>query len=66
MGALAAKIGAELSDFKREAELIFVFYDITSERYGVVKPESLTGRIGGFGCFDDFVDLFLGVATGFS
>ena len=66
LSAFTTEVETKLRDFEWEAQVIFMFDNITGERYGVVESESL---IGGFdGCiasFDEFVDLFLGVAASF-
>ena len=37
--------------------------DISRERHGVIEAQSLIGLAVVFGGFDDFVDLFFGIAT---
>ncbi len=52
LGAFAAKIGTDLTNFERKDEAVFVLYDVAGERHGVVKAESLRGIVGGFGGLD--------------
>ena len=66
LGAFTTKVGANLANFERKDEAVFVLYNITSKRYGVIETESLRRVVGRFGGFDEFVDLLFGVATGFS
>lgn len=65
LGAFTTKVSANLANFERKDEAVFVLYNITSKRYGVVKAKSLRRVVGRFGGFDEFVDLLFGVATGF-
>jgi len=65
LGALAAEVAPDLGDTEGERKFIGVLDDIASERDGVIEAQSLVGGVGGFQSLEDFVDLFLGIATGF-
>ena len=67
LGAFTTEVEANLGDFERKSEVVFVLDDIASEGNGMVKTEGLAGfDIGFFASFFDFVDLFFGVTAGFS
>ena len=63
LSTFTTKVGANLAYLERKDEVVFVLYDITSKRYGVVKAEGRRRIVGRFGGFDEFVDLLFGVAA---
>ena len=42
-----------------------MLYDVASQRYGVVESKGLICTIGSFFGFENAIDLFFGIASGF-
>ena len=66
LGAFAAEVAPDLGNAEWKTNITFVFNNVASERNGVVEAESFGGSVSGFVGFDDAINLFLGIATGFS